>query len=255
MVERAPVRFDPARLAEKAETLGVELPLSHFRRLARLLDLPGLSAPASESAPGRASAATETPGQAEPDHQDIYRLDARFRVFRQDDRICIDGRMNALVPLICQRCLCRFDYHIDNAFSLVAVQTEAEAESLDEALEPIVLAEDGCLHIVDLFEDELILQLPIVPKHTEINDCRFDAEVQLQITPESGAISVPPAGQANSTDAQTDNAIADGAANRDGAANQDNGSTDPADGQKASISGSPASPGPFDALKNLKFDD
>lgn len=79
-------------------------------------------------------------------------------------------RADTMVRLVCQRCLQPMAQalHAERAFRFVA--DEAEAERLDELSEDDVLAlpTGGRLDLHLLVEDELILALPIVPRH---DDC------------------------------------------------------------------------------------
>ena len=68
-------------------------------------------------------------------------------------------------PLQCQRCLQQVqqDLAVDRRFRFV--RTEEEAERLDEHSEDDVLVLSPRLDLQELLEDELILALPIVPRH------------------------------------------------------------------------------------------
>ena len=71
----------------------------------------------------------------------------------------------ASVPLQCQRCLQQVlqDLNVDRRFRFV--RSEEEAERLDESSEDDVLVLGPRLDLQELLEDELILALPLVPKH------------------------------------------------------------------------------------------
>jgi uncharacterized protein len=76
-------------------------------------------------------------------------------------------RAETQLPQICQRCLgpVNTPVQVDNSFRFVADESQAEAED-DEAEEDVlVLARDFDLHA--LIEDELLMALPLVPRHTE----------------------------------------------------------------------------------------
>jgi uncharacterized protein len=76
---------------------------------------------------------------------------------------------HALVRLTCQRCLQPMEQALHAERSLRFVADEAEAERLDELSEDDVLAlpPRGRLDLQPLIEDELILALPIVPRHED----------------------------------------------------------------------------------------
>jgi uncharacterized protein len=82
-----------------------------------------------------------------------------------DAEVWLHLRALASVPLQCQRCLQQVqqDLAVDRRFRFV--RTEEEAERLDEVSEDDVLVLGARLDLLDLLEDELILALPIVPRH------------------------------------------------------------------------------------------
>lgn len=69
------------------------------------------------------------------------------------------------LPMTCQRCLGPVDVRL--AFERVYrfVATEAQAEMEDEASEEDVLAISRDFNVLELIEDELLMELPPVPKH------------------------------------------------------------------------------------------
>ena len=73
----------------------------------------------------------------------------------------------ASFPMECQRCLTPVDVPltVDRAFRFVA--DEATAEALDDECEEdlLVISREFDLH--ELIEDELLMALPVVPKHDE----------------------------------------------------------------------------------------
>ena len=71
------------------------------------------------------------------------------------------------VELVCQRCLAPMTLALQAERSFRFVRDEDEAARLDEESEDDVLAlpRRGLLDLHELVEDELILALPIVPRH------------------------------------------------------------------------------------------
>ena len=76
----------------------------------------------------------------------------------------VSGRARTELRLRCQRCLEAMPYPVDVRFRLAVVQSAGEAERLPEALDPLLISE-GRLRVADVVEDELLLSLPLVPKH------------------------------------------------------------------------------------------
>jgi uncharacterized protein len=83
----------------------------------------------------------------------------------------LKGHVEAKVGLQCQRCLEQFMYEIISDFALGIIKTLDEEKSLPELYEPAVVNDDGQLALRELIEDELILNLPIIPRH-ETEQCK-----------------------------------------------------------------------------------
>ena len=77
------------------------------------------------------------------------------------------GRLSAdvEVALVCQRCLAAVREHLSLDRWVRFVNTEEEAAALDAELEDDVLALPRWLNLLELIEDELILGMPLVPRH------------------------------------------------------------------------------------------
>ena len=69
------------------------------------------------------------------------------------------------VPLVCQRCLGRLDWPVEQATEVLLAQDERELAALDDASEVEVILADGPLDAAELVEDELVLTLPFAPRH------------------------------------------------------------------------------------------
>jgi len=72
------------------------------------------------------------------------------------------------IHLICQRCLqdCAVDLEENRRFVLVATEEEADAYPLeDEEQEPLVASQQ--FNLLETIEDEVLLSLPLIPKHPE----------------------------------------------------------------------------------------
>jgi len=128
-----PDRVDVARQVQAQRTFEGSLPLASMQRLRGSLD--------------------DTEGEA------------RYSIEFGRDGLGIAFlalRVEAALPLSCQRALETFAYRvaIDQRLGLIA--SESEEASLPEGYEPLLVA-DGQLDLADVIEDELILALPVVP--------------------------------------------------------------------------------------------
>ena len=74
---------------------------------------------------------------------------------------------DAQVPMVCQRCLgvTLVDLQVDRSFRFV--KDEATAEALDDEADEDLLALSKDFNVRELIEDELLMELPLVPMHEE----------------------------------------------------------------------------------------
>jgi len=88
-----------------------------------------------------------------------------------ENYVYIQGVVEAMLPLECQRCLKPMEYPIHAEFRLSPVQSVAEAGALPDRYEAILM-EEGKLSVLRIVEEELILSLPIAPMHDKA--CYFE---------------------------------------------------------------------------------
>lgn len=144
MSARLPEFIDPLYLADKNAAIKGQMPLDALDRLAeKLFD-------------GTGALSIEL-------------------FFYRDGRIpVIEGRLQAKLNLKCQNCLASLAWSIDTEIKLGVVTTIEQADRLPEDYEPLMYEGDNIL-LKDIVEDELLLALPIFPKHDHV--C-FDAGIQ-----------------------------------------------------------------------------
>ncbi len=75
----------------------------------------------------------------------------------------VELRIEAALPLQCQRTLQRFLLPVSMVQRLGLIRDEADEAALPPGYEALLVAEDGMLHPLELVEDELILAVPLVP--------------------------------------------------------------------------------------------
>jgi uncharacterized protein len=98
----------------------------------------------------------------------------RFKLDEQGLTI-FRGTLNTEVTLICQRCNEAFNCPLHVTFCFSPVQGQDNGETLPEAYEPVEVNDHGDVNLLQLFEDELLLALPIVPLHAE-KDCSVKSD-------------------------------------------------------------------------------
>jgi uncharacterized protein len=81
----------------------------------------------------------------------------------------LQGKVHAELRLRCERCLGSLPWTVDATLGLYLVASEGAAAGLFEHAEYVIAGES--LEVLELIEDELILALPLVPKHPPGTDC------------------------------------------------------------------------------------
>ena len=139
--QRLPVQIDPIRLAASRQQLHGELEISRLTRLAELLT----------SKEGMVKVKLE------------FDIDVNKISY-------VRGSITADLSLICQRCLEAMPWHLDADVSLAFIAHEHKIEELVEEYEPYIIGSDPVV-LSDLIEDEILLALPQVPLHSEV-ECK-----------------------------------------------------------------------------------
>jgi uncharacterized protein len=93
----------------------------------------------------------------------------RFRQ-RRDEWLGAEIDLHVSVELVCQRCLEPFRYEAKERVDIVLADAAALPATVPEGFEPFEL-EGGRLKPAELIEDELIVAIPLVPKHARSEDC------------------------------------------------------------------------------------
>ncbi|TXK66056.1 YceD family protein [Alkalisalibacterium limincola] len=92
--------------------------------------------------------------------------ECRYRLEFDTDALGIrylEIRVQASLPLRCQRTLQRFEFLVDAVQRLGLISNEADEAGLPEGYEPLLVDADAMVHPAQLVEDELILAVPVIP--------------------------------------------------------------------------------------------
>ncbi|GAB3047062.1 YceD family protein [Acinetobacter apis] len=145
-----PAHIEPFKWAEQGFTWSGTLPLSRLSRIAR-----------------------ETVGSVENQQVQVnckLSMDAYLRL------VWLDAHIETQAPLECQRCLETVKVDLVSDVHLALVEDESLIERLDEDADFIVLGEGesstkgtfdepAVVNLLMLLEDELLLLMPLSPKH------------------------------------------------------------------------------------------
>jgi uncharacterized protein len=128
-------------LGERESVMSGEIALNRFNRLAGLL------------------------------HSDAGTVTATLR-FRQamGGWLIIGVEYDTTVQLLCQRCLEPLDFHVRDHVEMALLEAPSLEPHVPQGYEPLVLDEDRLMPAM-LVEDELIISLPIVPRHAGPEGC------------------------------------------------------------------------------------
>nr|AIA11058.1 putative ACR, COG1399 [uncultured bacterium] len=113
------------------------------------------------------------------------RASLRFRQ-RGEGGLAVTLEYETTVLLLCQRCLEPYHERLANRVEMALVDEGADEASLPEGLEPVEM-DNGRLLPVGLVEDELIVSIPLVPKHAKVEDCGSLADDLANLTEGSAA--------------------------------------------------------------------
>ena len=162
-------RLDVAAFAAEGAVLEGRWPLAD---MARLLD----SVDGRAEANRRAEAAWRAAGEQTPPRG-------------LAPRVWLHLTASTQVAMVCQRCLgsVTVPLDVDRRFGFVA--GEAEAAALDADSDDDVLALERWLDVQALVEDELLLALPLVPRHA---DCAPPAAIAGAAPPPDEAVAEHP---------------------------------------------------------------
>jgi uncharacterized protein len=144
-----PLHLDVTAFAKAAGTLEGRWPLRKFHRLTESAVADALP---SDGAGEGADVAWRARGEARP-------------MRGGETQVWLHVGADTRVPLECQRCLKPVDIPLSIERSFLFVHGEDAAAQLDTDSEDDVLALTRALDLHELIEDELLLALPIVPRH------------------------------------------------------------------------------------------
>ena len=97
-------------------------------------------------------------------------ISGRVRFGRDGEFTVAALEVSGTVPLVCQRCLELMSWKIEGSARVALIASDAQADRVPEHLEPM-LAAGGRISLRDLFEEELLLCLPLVALHADESAC------------------------------------------------------------------------------------
>ncbi len=102
-------------------------------------------------------------------------VELEFFLNRSKQRL-VTGQVRSKVSVACQRCLEPVQIEFSDTIRLALVRSDADSAKLDESLDPW-LVEDHKLNLAYLVEEQLLLSMPIISTHENI-DCLKSLEYE-----------------------------------------------------------------------------
>lgn len=136
MRQQLPKEIDPFRFAHSGRELEGRLSLADLPRLAELLH----------------------------DTEGTVQVTMRFGIDATGVPY-VQGHFEATLSLTCERCLQAMTVPLEIDSMLALIRHEKLAETLADHYDPWVVDETGIVNPATMVEDELILALPLVPRH------------------------------------------------------------------------------------------
>ncbi|MEZ5477303.1 MAG: YceD family protein [Thiolinea sp.] len=147
MSNRLPVEVNPFRLIEQRRQLSGVMPLAQLSRLRELV--------------------------VQDEGEFAVELDFAHSA---SGLPLISGQVTGHVELACQRCLKPVPFAIDARINVVVTPSQTDRQPEEEGFE-ICIVEDDRLFLQDFIEDEILLALPLVPRHEHCEPVRPLREV------------------------------------------------------------------------------
>jgi len=139
-----PRLVDHYKMANQAQELVGSLPLSEFARLCATVS---------------------------GDEEEVH---LRLAFSKSDhNRTHVSGEASTAVTLVCQNCMSEFEFELYGLIDAEIVADEAELASLEDEQDGLVSTE-RVVALTQLVEDELMLAVPMIPRHKEA-DCPGNA--------------------------------------------------------------------------------
>ena len=95
---------------------------------------------------------------------------------RREGYVTAELRYRTALELTCQRCLEPMEVGLEDCVPMAVVESLAVEPYVPAECEPVLL-DEGRLRPADLLEDELIIALPLVPKHATDQECKLPQPV------------------------------------------------------------------------------
>jgi len=112
---------------------------------------------------------------------------ATLRFAREQGLPIVDVAIQGSVPMTCQRCLEPMSQELASSSRVAVVANSAQADAVPAEWET-VLSSGGEVTLAGLIAEEVLLSLPVVPRHLLAGDCGTLASELIEPAAEPGAV-------------------------------------------------------------------
>ena len=92
----------------------------------------------------------------------------------------VNGHVKAELPVECQLCGGQMTYSVSANFRYAFIDSDGDEQGVTRDRDAVLIPENGLMKSVDLLEDELILGLPMSPRHSAQEPCEARAWLEAQ---------------------------------------------------------------------------
>ena len=125
-------------------------------------------------------------------HSDQGSIEASLTFHRHNiSSVTVDLAFETEIELVCQRCLEPMVRSVSEQVSLTLLEPESMNSEIAKEHEAVILS-GGKLNPAALIEDEVIVSLPIIPRHVDINECGSIARSLQAFAPDESSGEIDP---------------------------------------------------------------
>jgi len=88
-------------------------------------------------------------------------------IFEQGRIPTVRGWVKANVQILCQRCMTAMPQNLYSDIAIGVVRNNEQAQQLPRSLDPLMVASDEMVSLLEMIEDELIISVPATNYHPE----------------------------------------------------------------------------------------
>lgn len=108
----------------------------------------------------------------------VERLKAPAKVildFKHDEigQAVVTGFIEVELELICQRCMQHYTHTVNTGVNWAVVKSDTKAKQLQQLYDPVLESGGNEMELLTQLEDEIILNIPIIPMHENVNECAY----------------------------------------------------------------------------------